>query len=54
MVGCSFAAANVRGARPFAKSAKERGTHCFGDDDEIKCLGHTPRLGFWVIGANVR
>ena len=31
---------NVRGTRPFAKNAKERGTHCGGDGSEIKSLGH--------------
>src|SRR5437763_240937 len=32
----SFAAAGVRGTRPFAKNAKERGTHCGGDVSEFK------------------
>jgi hypothetical protein len=27
----SFAAAGLRGTRPFAKNAKERGTHCVSD-----------------------
>jgi hypothetical protein len=37
----SFAAADVRGTRPFAKNAKERGTLCVGDARKIKSLGHT-------------
>jgi len=36
----SIAAANVRGTRPFAKTAKERGTHCIGAGGDIKSLGH--------------
>src|SRR5271168_4007756 len=40
----SFAGADVRGTRPFAKNAKERGTHGVGDASEIKSLGHPPLL----------
>src|ERR1700722_2570176 len=32
----SCAAAGVRGTRPFAKNAKERGTHCVADATEFK------------------
>jgi hypothetical protein len=32
----SFAAAGVRGTRPFAKNAKERGTHFVAGAGEIK------------------
>jgi hypothetical protein len=28
---------------PFAKNAKERGTHCVGNARKIKSLGHPPR-----------
>ena len=38
----SFAGADVRGTRPFAKNAKERGTHGVGDASEIKSLSHPP------------
>jgi hypothetical protein len=27
---------------PFAKNAKERGTHCVGNARKIKSLGHSP------------
>ena len=36
----SCATAGVRGTRPFAKCAKERGTHCVGDGSKVKSLGH--------------
>jgi REP element-mobilizing transposase RayT len=38
----SFAATCVRGTRPFAKNATERGTHRVGDGSDIKSLGHPP------------
>ena len=34
--------AGARGTRPFAKSTKERGTHCVGDASEIESMGHPP------------
>jgi hypothetical protein len=41
----SFAALAVRDTRPFAKNAKERGTHCVADAGEIKSMGHPPIEG---------
>src|SRR5579863_1863801 len=38
----SFAGASLRGTRPFAKNAKERGTHFAGRAGEVKGLGHPP------------
>jgi hypothetical protein len=38
----SCAAAGVRGTRPFAKNAKERGTLYAGGASEIKSPGHPP------------
>jgi hypothetical protein len=38
----SFAVAGVRGSRPFAKNAKERGTHCLADALEVKIWATRP------------
>ena len=49
----SCAAAGVGGTRPFAKNAKERGTHWVGDGDEIKNLGHPPSCLYPAVLWNV-
>jgi hypothetical protein len=35
-------AAGISDSRPFAKNAKERGTHCVGNAPKIKSLGRPP------------
>jgi hypothetical protein len=37
----------TRGTRPFAKNAKERGTHRVGDASMIESLGHPPENIFY-------
>ena len=34
--------AGISDSRPFAKNAKERGTHRIANARKIKCLGHPP------------
>jgi hypothetical protein len=48
-----FASASLRGTRPFAKNAKERGTHFAGRAGEVEGLGHPPNPQSWNLYSYV-